>query len=222
MSLSTTLAAGFFLLTGAASAQVICTRNGDQVYCNGSLQQPKPAAPRVHFDPYGSRLSGYEAGVRDARDANVADATQLYLNGKVPPEDRERFLQFIAKQGGDVTWFRNDMAIKDQQEAALRAPLPSEPSPTQALSSRAEDLRIQLLEVQLAKAKLDLENSQASHNKRTRVVAKNGVGRFTGRKEALKSGSVTGVGRWKCEYAVGSDLVWRSVSGSCPNAIDVP
>lgn len=105
-----------FLPMAVASAQVTCTRTGDQVYCNGALQQPRPAVPRVYSDPYGSRQSGYEAGVREGRARNLANATQMYFNGEISREDRERFLAYIAKYGGDVVWFRNDMAIKDQQQ----------------------------------------------------------------------------------------------------------
>lgn len=108
-----------FLPMATASAQVTCTRTGDQVFCNGALQQPKPTTPRVYYDPYGSRQSGYEAGVREGRARNLAKATQQYLNGEIDPRDNERFLQYIAKYDGDVVWFRNDMAIKDQQRRTI-------------------------------------------------------------------------------------------------------
>lgn len=111
-----------FSLVGAASAQVTCARTGDQVFCNGSLHPPTPPQPRVYYDPYGSRQSGYEAGVREGRARNLAGATRMYLNGDITPEDRERFLQYIAKNGGDVAWFRNDMILKDQEQGiATRA-----------------------------------------------------------------------------------------------------
>ncbi len=104
-----------------ASAQVTCTRTGDQVYCNGSLQQPRPSVRRVYSDPYGNYQSGYEAGVIAGRARNLASATQMYFNGEISTADRERFLAYIAKNGGDVVWFRNDMAIKDQQQSSLNS-----------------------------------------------------------------------------------------------------
>jgi hypothetical protein len=115
------LSAGL-LPVATASAQVTCTRTGDQVYCNGTLQQPRPSVPRVYSDPYGSYQSGYEAGVIEGRARNLAKATQQYLNGEINPRDNERFLQYIAKYGGDVVWFRNDMAIKEQQQRSIDSP----------------------------------------------------------------------------------------------------
>jgi hypothetical protein len=109
-----TLFALLMLVSLGANAQVTCSRTGDQVYCHGALQQPKPAAPRVYYDPGGSYISGYEAGRRAGMARNVASATQLYLNGEVERFDRQRFLDYMRKYGGDVTWFRNDMIIQDQ------------------------------------------------------------------------------------------------------------
>lgn len=103
-----------------ANAQVTCTRVGDQTFCNGSLQQARPSQPRqVQPDPFGSYLGGYEAGVRRGRAQNLVKLTDIYFNGHVDPEFRDKFLADVAKNGGDVVWFRNDMAIKDQQQQSL-------------------------------------------------------------------------------------------------------
>lgn len=116
MNKLTSAAALLMFVSATSSAQIVCTRTGDQTYCNGSLQQSRPAPPRVYYDPAGSYNSGYEAGVRAGRARNVANATQMYMNGEISRGDRERFLAYIAKYGGDVDWFRNDMVIKDQQQ----------------------------------------------------------------------------------------------------------
>lgn len=145
------LLALLLLFSGTASAQVTCTRSGDQMFCNGSLQQDRPATPRVYLDPQGSYESGYEAGVRAGRARNLANATQMYLNGEISREDRERFLAYIAKYGGDVTWFRNDMVIRDQQKGIVdsstagsvaNSVTQADPSPSQATpQSAAERLK---------------------------------------------------------------------------------
>jgi hypothetical protein len=135
------LSAGLLPLA-TASAQVTCTRSGDQVYCNGSLQQPRPSTPRVYSNPYGSYQSGYEAGVAARNASNLSNATKMYFNGEIGQIDRERFLQYIQKYGGDVVWFRNDMAIKDQQQNMLNAPTNSGSPNTQAMpQSVAERLK---------------------------------------------------------------------------------
>lgn len=137
------------LFATASFAQVTCTRNGDQTYCNGSLQQSRPAPPRVYYDPAGSYNSGYEQGVREGRARNVASATQLYMRGEISRQDRQRFLEYIAKYGGDVNWFRNDMVITDQQQGvadiytpgwAGNAPTQTEHAAEQTVAERLAQL----------------------------------------------------------------------------------
>lgn len=104
----TILAVGL-LIGQSADAQVTCTRVGDQTFCNGSLQQARPSQPPTSVNPFGSYDSGYKKGA-------LAELTDLYFAGKISPEKREMFLADVAENGGDATWFRNDMAIKDQQQ----------------------------------------------------------------------------------------------------------
>jgi hypothetical protein len=202
----TTFCNGASQQTQPSNAQVTCSQVGDTMFCNGVLQQARPSKPRVQLDPFGSYQSGYEAGVKRAREQNLAKLTDIYFAGNVDPEFRDKFLADVAKNGGDVIWFRNDMAIKDQQKKILADSSRNSGSATTPSNQAADTNR-------------QAEAVESSGTDRKQAIL---VGRHTGRKEKLIFGSTPKVINWNCEYVAGGvKLVWRSNLGSCPDTIEV-
>ena len=160
MNRSLIAAAVLLLVSTSSYAQVTRVKSGNQIYCNGSLQQPRPAPPRVYYDPAGSYDSGYEAGVRAGRERNIASATQMYMNGEISRADRQRFLAYIAKYGGDVTWFRNDMVIKDQQQGIADAYTPGWTGTTQASHNTEQTVADRLKELEQLRASGAISQSE--------------------------------------------------------------
>jgi hypothetical protein len=98
--------------------------------------------------------------VRAGRERNIASATQMYMNGEISRADRQRFLAYIAKYGGDVTWFRNDMVIKDQQQGIADAYTPGWTGITQARHNTEQTVADRLKELEQLRASGAISQSE--------------------------------------------------------------